>query len=421
MRELSPSDLFEVRRMSLFSSLDETVLFDFYLPILGGKALSFFLALTHLGLDESYSHEAFLKNCQGSVGEFSAALSGLEAIGLIRSYVKPSASFHYYVYCLYAPRSPKDFLGNELLVGTLKKYLDNDKIGALQQKYQTSALPDGDYSEVSETFRGFFAPDLNDPAYRNAGLTTGGRTSGPLQTGFDRNVFLKALLGKDPRMSTESFSAEEMVKIARLATLYSYNEEAMADFAYEAFSFARPQGSRLNLSLLEKACQENLRFAYLHQASAKKSEVHDDSALARTIRKMDSFTPVQFLSYLQKGNKPAQSDLELLQRLTVEMGLSSGVCNALIFYVVTRKEGQLPSKYVEKIAAALVREGIETALDAMNYFTHGSEKSVAPSPTSPAVEKTPETPELTAANDKVSEEEFDALMSNLYNPKKGAS
>jgi replication initiation and membrane attachment protein len=419
MKELSPSDLFETRPESLFSSRDQDYLLDFYTPLIGIKAVALYEALLAEESPESHAHETFLSKIQFSVGEMVAALNALEAVGLVATYYQKGEKFNNFVYCLYAPKTPKEFLDNVLFVGTLRKYLDNDKIDALAKKYALLPPP-SDFENVSESFRDYFAPDFDDPTYQESTPTTGGRKTGAIQTGFDKNAFLKALLAKDPRVKETTFSAEEYVKLARLAALYSYSEEAMADFVYPHLYFGKEAGNRIDFYGVEKEAKESLRFAYLHPAPAKSSEVHDDGALARTIRAMDNLTPVEFLSKLQKGNKPASSDLALLEELTVEMGLSAPLCNALVFYVITTKDGQLPAKYAEKIAASLMRKGIETSLDAMNYFSAGkktyskpAENEVAPAP----VEAKPSVA-LTEKEGTISDAEFDQLMSELYTPKK---
>lgn len=424
MKDLSPSDLFEIRPQSLFSSRDSDYLYDFYAPMIGLKAVSLFFALLHEAPGETISHEAFLSKNQSSIGEMVASLSALEAVGLVASYEKKGDKFAYFIYCLYAPKTPKEFFDNVLFIGTLRKYLDNDKINALAKKYALLPPP-SDFEGVSMSFRDYFSPDYSDPTYQAPSPTSGGRKTGAIQTGFDKNAFLKAILAKDPRFSLDSFSSEEMVKIARLAALYSYTEEAMASFVYPHYRYSASVGSRIDFAAVNAECVDSLRFTYLHPTPALSSEVHDDSALARVIRMMDSSSPVEFLSKLQKGNKPAPSDLQLLEELTVDMGLSAPVCNALVFYVISTKDGQLPNKYAEKIAASLIRKGILTSLDAMNYFSagktsFGKKAAFASAPSKPveeAAKPLDEEPVVLAKDEAISEEEFDDLMGQLSSGK----
>jgi replication initiation and membrane attachment protein len=420
MVELSPSDLFEIRQESLFSSRDEDYLFDLYSPLVGAKATAFYLAMLHLEQGVTYSHEDFLARGQSSVGELMSALPALEAVGLVATYFKKGEKFNYFVYCLYAPKTPKEYFDNILFIGTLRKYLDNDKINALAKKYSLLPPPEG-FDNVSESFRNFFSPNLNDPSYQQGTLSSGGRSSGSISTGFDKNAFLRSLLSLDPRFGTESFSKEEMVKIARLAALYSYSEEAMAGFVKDHFDFASKFGSRLDFDGLEQAAQDHLSFTHLHSEGAASSSgetLHGDGAVASVVRSMDKLTPTDYLSRLQHGNKPAPADLRLINELVVDMGLSQGACNALILYMMVNNNGILSKSYMEKIAGGMVRANLSNALDAMNYLTSTAKRHTpfaskktpeAPAPASPAVSSPDET---------ISDQDFNDLMSNLYTPDK---
>jgi replication initiation and membrane attachment protein len=422
MVELSPSDLFEIRQESLFSSRDEDYLFDLYSPLVGAKASAFYLAMLHLEQGVTYSHEDFLSRGQSSIGEFVSALPALEAVGLVATYFKKGEKFNYFVYCLYAPKTPKEFFDNILFIGTLRKYLDNDKINALAKKYSLLPPPEG-FSNVSESFRAYFSPNLNDPSYQQGTLSSGGRSSGSISTGFDKNAFLRSLLSLDPRFNEGSFSKEEMIKIARLAALYSYSEEAMAGFCKDHYDFAASFGSRLDFDGLEQEAQDHLSFTHLHSEGSNVNSsgetLHGDGAVASVVRSMDKLTPTDYLSRLQHGNKPAPADLRLLHELVVDMGLSQGACNALILYMMVNNNGILSKSYMEKIAGGMVRANLSNALDAMNYLTSTAKRhtSAAPKKTTSEAPAAP-SPAVSSPDEAISDSDFNDLMSNLYTPTK---
>jgi replication initiation and membrane attachment protein len=430
MKDFSPSDLFETRPQSLFSSRDQDYVLDFYAPLVGLKAVAFYFALKEENAGETLSFESFLKKEQSSIGEMNASLSALEAVGLVASYLKKGEKFNYFIFALYAPKTPKEFFDNVLFIGTLRKYLDNDKIDALAKKYPLLPLP-SDFENVSEGFRDYFAPDFDDPDFRLQSPDTGGRQTGTLQIGFDRNVFFKELAANDPRFSEKSFSQEELVLIADYAALYSYSEETMADFVRQNFSFSAPASKRVNFKGLKKICEDSIKLKYLHSIPAKKSLISGDNEVAVTLRRMDSSTPVDFLVFLQHGHKPAEADLHLLETLRVDMGLPDPVVNALIFYVVTEKDGQLPNNYTTKLAGALVRKSLCTAQDAWDYFTRTryvpkSSLSVDSKPESgSSIKSEKEGENKQAEADSVdeepvmSDEEIQAALRNLYSSKTG--
>jgi len=79
-------------------------------------------------------------------------------------------------------------------------------------------------------------------------------------------------------------------------------------------------------------------------------------------------SPKNYLGVLQNGTRPASADLRLINDLSSNFHLSNGVINAIIDFVLTVNNNVLSRAYSEKIAASLAREGLTTAVDAMNYL-----------------------------------------------------
>jgi replication initiation and membrane attachment protein len=412
MKEANPSDFYEVRPLSLFSSLDEKVVVDLYEPLIGAKAVAVYFSLLSEEPGVLGKHSDLYSKTQLAPGEWLAALTALEAVSLVETFRGTADHYAYYCYCLYSPKSPKDFFDNALFAGTLQKYVGPEKCDALAQKYAIRFEAPKDFEDISESFVDFFSPDFSDPSYADGLRSSGAKRTLEAKVGFDRNVFIKRLLEQDPRFTPYSLTKEEMLKVERLSGLYSYDESTMADLVADHFFFEKSAGKRLDYTGLSKDCADSIKLGYQKVQAPQKSEVHGDSSLARSIRSMESLTPVEFLTGLQKGNKPAKSDLLLLNELTVEMGLSAPVCNALIFYILTKNDNVLSARLAEKIAGSLVREGISTALDAMNYFTRTSKKSPQKAP-----EKVAEAPkeivQEEASADTMSDEEYRKMIAEI--------
>ncbi len=375
--DLALNDLYEIRKLSPLSDFDRRVALDLYMPLVGGKAIAIYFALFERDNVGLATHEKLLRDTGFSVGEFVAASSALEATGLLATYLGSTPKCRLFSYCLYAPLSPLSFFEDPLFAGTLEKYIGREDSEKLAKKYRFDEKPEG-YANVSMDFLRYFAPDLNDERYINSVLSSGGKLSNRVETDFSFASFLEALKKIDNRYSAWSFSQDELNYISRVKALYGYSEESLADFCNSSFLASNPINKRLDKKNLMRLCKENVRFDYLKvpsKESAKaKVPVKGDSGFAKTIRLMQSLRPIEFLSRLQKGKKIAQSDASLLEELTLEMGLTNEVANALVFYVLSMKNNALPKAYAEKIAASLVRENIETAIDAWNYFSKTSGK-----------------------------------------------
>ncbi len=380
--DLAMNDLCEVRKLSPLSDFDRRVAIDLYMPLVGAKAIALYFALFEREGDNYLTHEKILRDTSFSIGEFVSSANALEATGLLATYLGKTPTCRLFSYCLYAPLSPMDFFSDPLFAGTLNKYIGEIDAKKLAKKYSFDEKPEG-YTNVSMDFLKYFAPDLNDERYIKSVLCSGGKQTRKIKTDFSFTAFLKALQEIDNRYTTWSFSQDEVNYIAKVQALYGYSEETLADFANSSFISSSPINKRLDKKNLLRLCKENARFDYLKVASKEskriKTPVHGDNGFARVIRSMQSLRPIEFLSSLQKGQKLAPSDASLLEELTLDMGLNEEVCNCLIFYVLSTKNNTLPKAYTEKIAASLVTENIETAVDAMNYFskTSGRKKSEA--------------------------------------------
>jgi hypothetical protein len=103
-----------------------------------------------------------------------------------------------------------------LFIGTLRKYLDNDKINALAKKY-AFVPPPSDFENVSRVSAIISLPISTIPLSKRPFPIERGRKTGAIQTGFDKNAFLKALLSKDPRIKETIPSAPKRIRQSRPA------------------------------------------------------------------------------------------------------------------------------------------------------------------------------------------------------------
>ena len=414
---LSPSDIFEIRKTSLISSNDYEYALDLYAPIIGIKNVSVYFAFIAEKGGEQMPLSEFLSKYRLSSGELENALSYLEAVGLVATYHKILGKKHLYLYSIMAPRTPAQFFSNELLYGTLRSFLSEDGCKAIAKKYETNTIPEG-FENVSERFVDVFHLNVGNASIIQSGPKTGERKFGSLQLGFDNNAFMSALVELNPTIKPAYITKEESMRIARIAALYSYEESAMASFVSDSYRPRNVIGKRIDFDHLSELAIQNAKYDYLHKEHIKStnSEIHGDAPTAKVIRMMDNMSTLQFLTKLQRGNKPAPSDVKLINTLVVEMGVPENVANALIFYVLGVQENALSGAYVTKLGASLVRAGITNALDALN-FLGGHAKRSGKKPEPKPVEKPVKAEKPSEVVDEVEEEEideeeFEALMKN---------
>ena len=119
MSNVLPADTFIVVNKTSLSDKDRNVLVLLYQPIIGSQAISLYYTLwSYLDksevLSNEWTHHHLLRDMMISNAELTEAKEKLEAIGLIKTYVK-KGNINNYVYELYSPISASEFINNPVL------------------------------------------------------------------------------------------------------------------------------------------------------------------------------------------------------------------------------------------------------------------------------------------------------------------
>ena len=414
MKNLGAKDFFEARKEGGFSSSSLLAMGDLYLPLIGTDAFAAYFALLNES-EGTKTHERFLAKLQLSPGEFYKAMLPLEAVGLVKTFYREDGDIHYFIYSVCSPLEPSSFLSDVLFRGVLAIYLGEGEVARLEEKYNLNKRNETEgFAEISETFPSFFSPNLTDPLFKASRKK--GAKNGGAKTAFDYREFQEAFETLGGRM--DALSEEELSRIDRLSALYCLDSKSIGQFAFDAFKGYLEKGKRVDFIALEKACRDSLSFPYLHQQKGRKSQISSDSVNADLLRLMDSLKPVKFLSYLQKGHRPASSDLKLLTHLASDLGLSDPSINALLWFTLLKNDNELPYGYADKVGAALVREDCRTSRDAWEYLcSRRKEKKAAPSFPSAKGKSSFAAPKEEVREDRpqqVSDEEVDAAFAELF-------
>lgn len=411
MKPVSKHDYYECKRCYGASSMDLASLTDFYLPLIGTGAFGAYLALIREN-EGVLVHESLLSLLGLTPGEFENALTALEAVGLVRTFVKSEGDVSLFVYCLYAPLHAAEFNADIMLSGTLKGSLGEEAYQRLLSRHQGES-PVADMEEVSASFPSYFKQTYDAKYYLGAGSSSvDGKAM--VKTGFDRVAFNARLSSYGIRKN--ALSEEELTMVEKLATLYTLSEETMGELVFSSLKPNAPMGRKVDREALTNLCAKAMPFTYLREEKGESSNVNSDTILAEKVRMMDSVPPARWLSFRQNGHKPARSDLKLVERLTLEIGLPGPCVNVLLDYALEKNDNVLSAPYCEKIAAAMVREGCKSARDAMDYLKRGKrrKKGIMREETEETLNK----PEAMTKEKKddgyVSDEEVDAALAGLF-------
>ena len=372
---LKEEDFLEVNLNSLVADYDRQILTNLYQPIVGYKAVSlYFTLLTEVDnqkINPIISHRVLFNRMQMNTGDFVDSRQLLEAVGLLKTFVSPLKGAKLYQYELYAPKTPKLFFDNTLLYGMLIKSIGEVDANKLKDIYSLNRNPEG--QEITASFIEVFSPDLDDPAFRKAMETSGGkvisRQSAKLMSGFSYELFFKCL-EEISQIKPEAISKKDMKEIERLATLHGVSEESAAQAVAKVYDPFAPKDKKIDFELLTDIFMDETHYRFLMKKknSERNGRVSGDTDLAHKINIMESYSPKDYLSVLQNGTRPALSDLRLINDLSKKFNLPNCVINALVDYVLKVNDNVLSRAFAEKIAASLARENIKTTIDAMNYL-----------------------------------------------------
>lgn len=417
MEFISNTDFYELSLDSIISDVDIDVAIELYQPIIGHKALALYLTLIKDAQKDDnqdiFSYENLFNRMQISSGDYLNAKNTLEAVGLIRTFLKKENDINYYIYFIYSPKGPKDFFSDILFKGLLVNYIGEKEARKLAEKYKIQIINHDNYEEITSSFTDVYNLDYNNSAFTtkiNNNISER-KTSG-VKASFDYSLFFK-YLSTNSQINKDTISDTQTKEIERIALLYGLNEETMADIVANSYN-PNEKDNHIDFNhVLELAMQEN-KYGFLNKKSSTKSKITGDSELASKVKLMDSMAPSDYLRIKQNGARPAIPDLKLIEDLSSNFNLPNGVINALIDFVLVKQDNKLPRSYVEKIAAQLAREGVENAIDTMNYLIKSStRKNTYNKNTSSKIVSSAD--KINKKNDKneISDEEFQKVLDKI--------
>lgn len=379
MLYLSNDDYYEVYLKSIITDFDRETLTMLYQPIIGGDAVSLYLSLysdfkksnTQNGL---FSHSDLSLSTGYNIGDISKARRKLEGIGLLRTYYKKENDQAFYKYLLFAPKTPQEFFNDILFKGLLIEKIGEKNVQKLIRKYKEKILDLTDYAEITDTFKNVYNPDISSDSFVNSEDIKGGygRKTRDISKGFDLSIFTKTI-EETFHILPRSISKSDLKKISDIALLFGISEQVMADLV--AQSYNPNMKPKIDFERLKELAVKDRSYQVIRHGKIKNNLPFDtNSKLGEKVKLMSQVSALDFLSIKQKNGKVSQADINLISELQEKYGLTSQVINPLIDYCLERNNNQLPKAYVTKIAAALVREGIETTLDTMNYLLKSTRK-----------------------------------------------
>ena len=354
---LLPADTYIVKNATILNNESRLVLIKLYQPIIGTVAINLYFTLwsnldtSHI-ISTEYTHHNLMASMRVKLEDILEAREKLEAIGLLKTYLK-KGSINNYIYELYSPLEPDEFIDNPILATTLSSNVGKVEYDKILSFFKVPTIDLNGYEDISaifgETFEVADALAFTD--------TNDIRKVKQVDLVVDEKIDLNSLLGMIPSemLNHRSITKEIKSLIYKLAYIYNLDESELSELIRNSVN----EKKIIDKNLLRSNCHNYYTFehqntapslVYKNQPDYLRKKVGDNSKKAKLIYTFETTSPYDFLTGKNKGVKPSKKDLVLIENLMVDYDLTPGVVNVLIDYVLKINDNKLTRNFIITIA-----------------------------------------------------------------------
>ena len=369
-----PADTYTVINKTVITDKDKKIITMLYQPIIGYTAVSLYSTLVadlekSDIMSEDLTHHHLMASMQLKLEDIVIAREKLEAIGLLKTYMKKD-NINQYVYLLYSPISVNDFFNHPILNVVLYNNLGKEEYEKVKNYFKIPRFNLKDYEDITSSFSEVFKPVRSTIEIENIDITRRDSNNININKGIDFNLLISSIPEKN--INEKCFNDETKELINQLSYIYNLDTLDMQGLIRNSLN----EKGLIDKTILRKSCRDYYQFdnygnlptlIYNRQPDYLKKPVGDNSKWAKVVYTFENITPYQLLKAKGKGAEPTERDLKLVESLLVDQKLTPGVINVLLSYVLKVNNEKLSKAYVETIASQWKRLNIETVEDAMKY------------------------------------------------------
>lgn len=372
MHNVSPSDTFVVINKTILND-KRTLLINLYQPLIGVVAIGLYNTLwSYLDRLElvslEFTHNTLLNNMMISCTEFKDAREKLEAIGLIKTYVREE-SINNYVYELYSPMSAKEFLNNPILNTALLNALGPKEFERTIEYFKVPPINLRNYQDVTAKFSDTFLWTTN--VMRNIELNNL-KNKNTRALSIISKIDINTVLSLIPNdlLNHKSITKDMKEYIIKISFIYNYDNETMSEIIRNSLTDKRT----IDKSKLRSVAEQFYKFEnmgklpsliYRKQPEYLRSNKDGMTKRDRIINMFETTAPFDFIASKYKTGNPSDSDLKIISYLLLDLDLKPGVVNVLLDYVLRINNNKLTKSFVDTIASQWKKSNIETVDAAM--------------------------------------------------------
>lgn len=412
-----PADTFVVINKSILNDQDRRILTMLYQPIIGSSAIGLFFSLwSYLDKLEimslEYTHHNLMTSMKMRLESIIEAREKLEAIGLIRTYIKKD-NINNLIYELYSPLTPYEFFNNPILSVSLYNNIGKIEFEKVKEYFKIPRINLKDYEEISCNFSDVFE-STNINSFENMIDDIKKVNINKLSIISKIDLDNAVSLIPDEMFNIRSLTRETKDLIYKLSFIYNLDDEEVSELIRNSLNDKR--------TIDKKLLRDNARKYYQFEHSGKLPSIiyrnqpeylrkveGDTSNRAKMIYQFETTSPYDFLVNKHDGTKPTKNEYSILEYLLIDMNLKPGVVNVLLDYVLKINNNKLIKNFIEVIAEQWSRSKIETVEDAMALAEKEYKKSKKIRTKTKIVEEKPEWFNKEIKNEQASKEELEEI------------
>ena len=374
---LLPADRYVLINKTILTNFDKKILITFYEPIIGHLATSLYLTFWNdleenkqISRELTHHHLMSLLKCPLKV--IKEAREALEAIGLLKTYIKPG-DVNNYLYEIYSPLSPNEFFSHPILNVVLYNNIGATEYEYLKKLYQKVKITPKDYVEITKKMDEVYTSISDVPVFESIE-----RSVNDIEC--NNQVDFDLIISSIPKgiINEKAFNKKTKELINQLAFIYKMDSLKMMELIRSVLNeYGMIDKNDLRISA-RKMYQYNNgalpTLIYRSQPEYLKSPAGDNSMRGRIINMFENINPVDFLRNKYRGVKPTNRDIKIIESLIIDLEMPPAVVNVLLDYVLRKNNNRLSTNYIEAIAGQWKRAGLKNASEAMDFAEKENKK-----------------------------------------------
>src|SRR5574344_250187 len=367
-----PTDTFTVINRTILHNSDRNILIMLYQPIIGSTSINLYLTLWSY-LDKSeimsldWTHHHLMSSMQINIDKLIEAREKLEAIGLIKTYIKETKDINSYIYELYSPLRVYDFLTDPILSTILHDSVGDIEYKQIKEYFKMPNIDLKGYKDISSKFNDVFMTTSIVNIDNVEELKKVNRLGIPYEPNIDLNSIISSIPSE--MLNTKSINNQPKELIYKLSFVYNYDNDMMSKVIYNSIDDAH----RIDNDKLKECAKKLYKFEnnnksieliYKNQPEYLRTKSTGTSSKYKMIYTFETTSPYEFLSSKSKCDL-TDSETDILKYLLIDVELTPGVVNVLLDYILKTSENKLVKSYVEKKDVEWKRNNIKTVVDEM--------------------------------------------------------